>query len=107
MWLIKWWSHIAGLSTTFLNLTLAGFMIGGAFSMNETDCESDGKKKNRYNYNLYDDCAYWSNTTFDVIGVWVIMVELLGTWAYYFYRKGAYRYTAYVYDAECENYGLC
>ena len=56
---------------------------------------------------MYDDCEYWSNTTFDVIGVWVIMVELLGTWAYYFYRKGAYRYAAYVYDAECENYGLC
>ena len=107
MWLIKWWSHIAGLSTTFLNLTLAGFMIGGSFSMNnEENCDSDGKNR-RSRYSLYTDCEYWSNTTWDIIGVWVITWELLGTWAYYFYRKGAYRYTAYIYDAECENYGIC
>ena len=107
MWLTKWWSHIAGLSTTFLNLTLAGFMIGGSFS-NDTDCESNNSKSRRNRrYSLYEDCEYWSNTTFDVIGVWVIMVELLGTWAYYFYRKGAYRYAAYIYDAECENFGVC
>jgi len=35
------------------------------------------------------------------------MVELSGTWAYYFYRKGAYRYAAYVYDVYCEDYDLC
>ena len=102
MWLVKWWSHIAGSITTFLNLTLASFMIAGSFSQNG-DCSS--KRRRRYSWS--DDCEYWSNTTFDVIGVWVIMVELLGTWAYYFYRKGAYRYAAYIYDAECENYGLC
>ena len=102
MWLVKWWSHIAGSATTFLNLTFAGFMLAGTFSMaNNEDCNK------RKRYSLWEDCDYWSNTTFDVIGVWVIMVELLGTWAYYFYRKGAYRYAAYIYDAECENYGLC
>ena len=103
MWAVKWWSHVAGLCTTFLNLTFAAFMISGAFSKNGGK-SCGGSRRTNQQYSLWDDCDYWSDTTFDVIGGWVIMVELLGTWAYYFTRKGAYRYAAYIYEVECPSH---
>jgi len=58
MWLAKWWSHIAGLMSTFINLTLAGFMISGMWRGNVEECSSSGSGSG---YSLAADCEFWSN----------------------------------------------
>jgi len=113
MWLLKWWSHIAGLCTTFLNLTFAGFMVSGAFVAE--DNKDDTPKVSRrhrssdwYTWSWGDD--YQRNQGLNEKGVhifWgtaVILSEITGTVMYYIFRKGAYRYAEYVAETELDGY---
>ena len=59
-------------------MTLAVLMIHGTFA-NETSTTS-----------------FWTETTWQVLGYLTIIFEVVGQFSYYYFRKGAYRYAAYV-----------
>merc|ERR1711920_839671 len=83
MWINKWWANIVGW------LSAVWTIIYGAMLIGETNKNDDG------------DLWVWAGWYVDrstaiAFGVEMIVAEIIGQWMYYWFRKGANRYSQHL-----------